>query len=133
MMRIPETHKDLLNDDVAAFAFLATIMEDGTPQVTPVWFSWDGSKVLVNSVLGRKKDDNIRRNPNVAIAIVDPKNPYRYMQLRGRVVDITQDGAVDHINQLSHKYNGKDYYATGQPVEERVIYRIEPEKSNTMG
>lgn len=126
-MMIPESHRDLLRDDVKAFAFLATIMKDGSPQVTPVWFNWDGKYILINSVVGRVKDRNIRERPRVALAIVDPNDPERYLAVRGRVVEITTQGAREHINFLSNKYNGNPVF-NGDPEQVRVIYRIEPEK-----
>jgi PPOX class probable F420-dependent enzyme len=127
MAQFPESAKDLLSDDVKAFAFLATIMEDdGTPQVTPVWFSYDGENILINSARGRKKDRNMEKNPNIALAIMDFSNPYRFIQVRGKVVDSTTEGARDHINKLSLKYTGNADYA-GPADEVRVIYRVKPE------
>jgi PPOX class probable F420-dependent enzyme len=132
MAKIPESHKDLLKDEMKAFAFLATIMDDGTPQVTPIWFSQDGGDLLINSAKGRVKDNNMRERPNVALAIQDPNNPYRFMQVRGVVVEITEKGARDHINSLNLKYNGSLNY--GGPADEiRVIYRIRPSSIMTMG
>lgn len=130
MTDIPESHKDLLKDETKAFAFLATVMEDGTPQVTPVWFNMDGEYILINSALGRTKDRNMRKRPNVALAIMDPRDPYRYLQIRGTIVAITEEGARDHINALNFKYQGNPNYRGGG---ERVIYRIKPESCNTMG
>ncbi len=125
-IRIPESFTSLLRDDVKAFANLATIMEDGSPQVTPVWFSWDGRDILINSAKGRLKDRNMRERPQVALDIVDPNDPYRYLQIRGEVVEITTEGARDHINFLSKKYTGSPVYG-GNPSEVRVIYRVRPE------
>ena len=78
-------------------------MQDGSPQVTPVWFDYDGKHIRINSALGRVKDKNIRRDPRVSLSIQDPENPYRYIQIRGKVVDITQKGADDHIDSLAHE------------------------------
>jgi PPOX class probable F420-dependent enzyme len=116
-----------------AFANLSTLMQDGSPQVTPVWCDYDGKHVRVNSARGRVKDKNIRRDPRVALAIVDPENPYRYMEIRGKVVEITEKGADDHINSLSDKYLGNPVYPFRQPGEVRVLYKIEPEKFSAMG
>jgi PPOX class probable F420-dependent enzyme len=116
-----------------AFANLATVMPDGSPQVTPVWIDYDGKYVLFNSAKGRMKDKNIRRDPRVSLSIQDPENPYRYLEIRGRVVEITQDGADDHINKLSQKYLGKPVYPGRQPGEVRVLYKIEPEHFTSMG
>ncbi len=122
---IPESHKGLLRDDVKAFAFLSTLMKDGSPQVTPVWFSWDGEYLLVNSAKGRVKDRNMRRNAYVALAIVDPRDMGCYLQIRGIVVEITTEGAWEHANQLAMKYTGQPW--DGDPGQVRVIYRIKPE------
>lgn len=130
---IPESHRDLIEDKTRAFAFLATVMNDGSPQVTPVWFSTGGKYILINSAKGRVKDDNMRSRPTVALAIMDPKNPYRYLQIRGRVVEITTDGAVDHIDTLAGKYTGEAKYKGLTPGMVRVIYKIDPEKVTKMG
>lgn len=133
MNNIPEGFQDLLKDETRAFAFLATTMKDGAPQVTPVWFNTDGSYLLINSARGRSKDRNMRRSPKVALAIADPKNPYRYMQIRGTIVEITEEGASEHINALSGKYTGNFQYQGRQAGEQRVKYKIQVEKVNTMG
>ncbi len=128
---IPDNYSDLLQKK--AFAQLATIMKDGTPQVTPVWFDFDGNHVRVNSAKGRVKDKNMRRNPKVAIAIQDPDNAYRYLAVRGQVVEITETGADAHIDALTKKYTGQDKYPYRQPGEVRVIYKIRPDRVSTMG
>ena len=128
---IPQKFLDLF--DKKAFAQLATLMPDGSPQVTPVWVDYDGRNVRFNSALGRVKDKNVRRDPRVAMSIQDPDNPYRYLAIRGRVVEITQDGADDHINTLSQKYVGKPVYEGRKSGEVRVTYKIEPLKVSTMG
>ena len=133
MKIIPEKFHDLLRDETRALLFLATTMPDGTPQVTPVWFDTDGEYILVNSAAGRVKDRNMRARPAVAMVIADPRNLYRYVQIRGTVTDITSDGAVEHINRLSRKYTGHDYYAPGAPTENRVTFKIMPKKVNGMG
>ena len=128
---IPEKYLDLFQKK--AFGNLGTIMPDGSPQVTPVWVDYDGKHVRFNSAQGRVKDKNVRRDPRVSLAIVDPENPYRYLGIRGRVVEITQKGADEHINALSQKYLGNPIYPYRQPGEVRVLYKIAPEKVNTMG
>jgi PPOX class probable F420-dependent enzyme len=128
---IPAAYLDLFSKP--AFGHLTTLMKDGSPQVTPVWVDYDGKHVRFNSALGRVKDKNVRRDPRVAIAIQDPANPYRYLQVRGRVVEITQDGADAHINTLTQKYMGKTEYPYRQPGEVRVLYKIEPHKVSVMG
>jgi PPOX class probable F420-dependent enzyme len=128
---IPEKYLDLF--EKKAFAHLATLMKDGSPQVTPVWVDYDGKYVRFNSALGRVKDQNVRRDPRVALSIQDPDNPYRYLEIRGRVVEITQKRADDHINKLSQKYLGIPVYANRRPGEVRVLYQIEPQKVSSMG
>jgi len=103
-------------------------MPDGSPQVTPVWCDFDGAHVLVNSARGRVKDRNMRRDPRVALVILDPDNPYRYLEVRGRVVEITEDGAEAHIDRLAQKYLGVERYPYRQPGEVRVLYKIRPER-----
>jgi len=131
MAEIPEKYRDLMSKK--AFASLATIMPDGEPQVTPVWFDYDGSNLIFNSARGRQKDRNVRRDGRVALAIIDPDNPYRYLEVRGKVVDITQEGADQHIDKMAKKYLGVDKYPYAQPGEVRVIYKIRPEKMHGMG
>ena len=131
MAAIPEKYQDLLQKK--AFAQLATIMADGSPQVSPVWFEYDGKNILINSAKGRVKDVNMRRDPRVGIDIQDPDNPYRHVSIRGRVVDITEKGADEHIDKLTKKYTGQDKYPYRGPGEVRVIYKIEPERAHSMG
>jgi PPOX class probable F420-dependent enzyme len=127
---IPESHQDLLNDEAGAYAYLSTLMADGSPQLTPLWFNTDGEYILINSAKGRVKDINMRARPRIAILIVDPKDPfYRFIQIRGRVVDIKEEGANEHINTLSLKYDHKPWHS--QPEQIRVIYKILPEKVYT--
>ena len=128
---IPEKYQDLFQKK--AFANLATLMPDGKPQVTPVWCDFDGKHVFINSAKGRVKDRNMRRDPRVSMALVDPDNPYRYLQLQGRVVEITENGADQHIDRLAKKYLGVDKYPNRQPGEVRVIYKIEPDRAQSMG
>ena len=125
MINIPEKLRYLLDDRTKAFAFLATTMPNGSPQVTPVWFNTDGEHILINTARGRAKDRNMIERPQVAIAIPDPKDTYRYIQIRGRVVEVTEDGAADHIQELALIYTGKTWQF---PVDQtRVIYKILPE------
>ena len=128
---IPEKYVDLFQKK--AFASLATLMPDGKPQVTPVWVDFDGKHLLVNSAKGRVKDRNMRRDPRVSLVLIDPDNPYRHLQVQGRVVEITEAGADQHIDKMAKKYLGQDKYPFGQPGEVRVIYKIEPERASTMG
>jgi PPOX class probable F420-dependent enzyme len=128
---IPEKYLDLF--EKPAFGVLGTVMKDGSPQVTPIWIDYDGKHVRFNSALGRVKDKNLRRDPRVSITVMDPQNPYRYLQIRGKVVDISQNGADDHINGLSLKYLNKPVYPFRQPGEQRVLYKVEPESVQAMG
>jgi PPOX class probable F420-dependent enzyme len=120
-----DNYLDLLQQK-KAFADLATIMPDGTPQVTPVWFDYDGGKLRVNTAKGRVKARNLKLGVPVALSIMDPDNPYRYVQIRGRVVNATETGADAHIDSLAKKYLGKDKYPFRQPGEVRIMYEIEP-------
>lgn len=126
MAEIPSSFHDLF--EKRAFAHLATLMPDGSPQVTPVWVDFDGSYILVNTSVGRQKDRNMRRDPRVALSITDPDNPYRRLQIRGRVVEITEEGARAHIDRMAHKYLGLDEYPYMEPGEVRVLYKIEPQR-----
>ncbi len=128
---IPDNFRDLFQKK--AFGQLATLMKDGTPQVTPVWFDFDGTHVRVNSAKGRVKDKNVRRNPQVAITVQDPDNPYRYIAVRGTVVDISESGADVHIDSLAKKYLDQDKYPFRQPGEVRVVYKIRLDNVSTMG
>ena len=128
---IPEQYLDLFEKQ--AFGNLGTLMKDGSPQVTPVWVDYDGKYVRFNSAKGRVKDNNIRRDPRVSISLQDPANPYRYLEIRGRVVEVTESGADEHINKLSQKYLGKAVYPFRQPGEVRVTYKIEPGKVSSLG
>jgi PPOX class probable F420-dependent enzyme len=116
-----------------AFAHLATLMPDGRPQVTPVWCDFDGTYVRINSAKGRVKDRNMRRDPRVTLSLQDPENPYRYIQVHGRVVEMTEEGADRHIDSLAKKYLGVDTYPYRQPGEVRVLYKIAPERTSSMG
>jgi PPOX class probable F420-dependent enzyme len=129
--KIPEPFKDLFAK--VAYANLATVMPDGSPQVTPVWFDYDGDCLRINSAKGRIKDKNMRRDKRVALSIQDPDNAYRYLAVRGEVQEITEQGADAHIDSLAKKYLGKDKYPFRGPGEVRVIYKIRPEKISTMG
>lgn len=126
MKQIPDSYKDLLTDEARALAYLATLMPNGTPQLTPLWFDSDGKYIFINSAKGRVKDKNMRAHPQVAILIQDPKDPYRFVQIRGKVVEVTEQGALEHIDQLNMKYHEGQHWKTvaGQV---RVKYKIEPE------
>ncbi len=128
---IPQNFHDLFSKK--AFAQLATLMPDGSPQVTPVWCDYDGNYIRINTAKGRVKDKNMRKNKKVALALMDPDNPYRYMTVRGEVEELTEEGADAHIDLLAKKYLGADKYPYRQPGEVRVIYKIRPDKFSSMG
>lgn len=127
-VQIPAEAMDLLERPIVVT--LVTVMRDGQPQATPVWFSFDGTQIWVNTARGRAKDKNMTERPKVTILSVDPQDPYRYLEVRGQIDDVTEDGAVDHINQLSaHYLNRPDYYNGDEKrksSETRVIYKITP-------
>lgn len=129
--QVPDKFRDLF--DKKALANLATLMPDGQPQVTPVWCDFDGTHVIVNSAKGRVKDKNMRRDPRVALSIVDPDNPYRYLGLAGRVVEVTEQGADQHIDKLAKKYLNLDRYPNRAPGEVRILYKILPQRVWSMG
>ena len=131
MAEIPEGYRDLFTK--RAFAHLVTLLPDGSPQVTPVWCDLQDGMIVVNTAKGRLKDRNMRREPRVALAISDPENPYRYLQVRGRVADATEEGADAHIDKMAKKYLGVDTYPYRQPGEVRVIYRIQAERVQAYG
>jgi PPOX class probable F420-dependent enzyme len=132
MKQIPEKYMDLVTKK-KAFADLATVMPDGSPQVTPVWFDYTDGKIRVNTARGRTKDKNMSKNSKVALAIMDPDNPYRHMQIRGKVTRATEEGADQHIDSLAKKYMGQEKYPFRQPGEVRVTYEIEPTSFSMMG
>jgi hypothetical protein len=132
MAIIPETYLDLLQQK-KAFASLATIMADGSPQVTPVWFDYQDGLIRVNSAKGRVKSRTLRPGAAVALSIMDPDNPYRYVQVRGRVERVSEAGADAHIDRLAKKYLDKDKYPFARPGEVRVMYEIEPKSASGLG
>ncbi|TVR21387.1 MAG: PPOX class F420-dependent oxidoreductase [Anaerolineaceae bacterium] len=129
-MNIPEGKSDLLERPIVAC--LVTLMPDNQPQATPVWFDYDGTHILINTAKGRQKDLNMRARPQATLLVVDPDNPYRYIELRGVVDEITEDGALEHIHALCFRYFGReDFYANSPELrdkETRVIFKIKPER-----
>lgn len=123
-MNFPEEYQDLLSGNSKAFLYLATLMPDGTPQVTPVWFDTDGEHILVNTNEGRVKDRNMKARPQVAMTIQDPDDRYRYVGIRGEVVGYTTEGADEHINKLSLQYDGEPW--TYRETQRRIIFKIKP-------
>jgi PPOX class probable F420-dependent enzyme len=129
---IPDQYSDLLGAK-KAFANIATVLKDGSPQVTPVWFDFTGGKIRVNTARGRVKSRTMRPGVSVALAIMDPENPYRYLQVRGKVTNCTETGADAHIDSLAKKYLGQDKYPFRQSGEIRVMYEIEPTSAYAQG
>jgi len=123
-MNFPEGFLDLLDDNSKALLYLATIMPDGSPQVTPVWFEIDGEHILINTNEGRVKDRNMRVRRKVAMTIQDPNDAYRYLGVRGEVVSYTTEGADEHINKLSLKYDNEPWIY--RETQRRIIFRIKP-------
>jgi PPOX class probable F420-dependent enzyme len=133
MKLIRDNFHDLLTDEKKAFLYLATINGDGTPQVTPVWFNTEGDFILINTARGRVKDRNMRIHPQIALCIADPGNSYRYIQIQGKVVEVTEDGADAHIDALMYKYHGENHYPYRAPGEVRVRYKIQIQKVDAHG
>lgn len=130
-MSIPASHADLL--ETTALAHVATIGPDGLPQNNPVWFGWDGTHVLFSQTTGRQKYRNLQANPAVALSIVDSTNPYRYLEIRGTVVEIVDDPGNAFINSMAKKYMGQDVYPWHQPTDDRVVVKVQPTKTSQMG
>ncbi len=133
MKTIPGQFLDLVSGAKKAFASIATVMPDGTPQVTPVWFDYAGGRIRVNTAKGRVKARNMKEGAKVALAIMDPDNPYRYLQVRATVAGVTEAGADLHIDSLAKKYLGQDRYPFRQPGEVRMICELEPFSVQAMG
>jgi PPOX class probable F420-dependent enzyme len=131
MATIPQSYRDLF--DKKSFAHIATVGPDGTPQVTPVWIDYDGTHIRFNTARGRVKTKNLERNPTVAMSVQDPENPYRYVQVKGRVTEMTEKGADEHIDALAKKYLGQDRYPYRRPGEVRVTVKVAPDKIQSMG
>ena len=119
--------------DKKTFCYVATVGKDGMPQVTPVWCEFDGTHVVFNTARGRVKDANLARNPKITLAASDPDNPYRYVQVKGRVAEVTEQGADAHIDKMAMKYMGKDRYPGRKPGEVRMIVKVVPERVQGMG
>src|SRR5664279_1111960 len=123
---VPEDYADLLRPETRAFANLALMLKDGSPQVSPIWFDYKDGLIVINTARGRVKDKALRRHPYVALAISAPADPNRYLLIRGPVVEETEEGAWDQIDDLNLKYNGNRNF-TRRPGQVRVTYKIKPE------
>jgi PPOX class probable F420-dependent enzyme len=131
MTTIPENYRDILEGK--SFAHVATIGPKGEPQNNPVWFDWDGQHLKFSQTKTRQKYRNLKREPRVAISIVDPANPYRYIEIRGRVVRVDEDPNFAFIDKMAKKYIGQEKYPWHQPGDERVVVVVEPEHTTQMG
>ena len=131
MARLPDQVRQFIEEP--NFASLATLMPDGSPQVTPMWVDTDGEYLYINTAEGRQKPRNFQTDKRVALAIMDRENPYRHAMVRGRVVNMTTEGADAHIDKLAKKYLGQDKYPFRQPGEQRVLVKIEPTAVNGSG
>lgn len=129
---VPLSHADLLQPEKKAFAHLALVTGKGEPHVTPMWFDYDGESIIFNTARGRVKDRILRKRPIVALAVQDPANPYRYIQIRGPVISESEEGGYDQISRLNQKYHGHPNYPK-RPGEVRVTYKVKPEHVTTMG
>ncbi len=129
--QIPEGYRDLL--ETTALIHVATLGPNGEPQNNPVWFDWDGEHIKFSQTKTRQKYKNVGRDPRIAVSIVDPENPYRYLEIRGEVTEIEEDPNLDFINAMAKKYLGMDEYPYHQPGDERVIFYLKPEHTTQMG
>ena len=130
MAEIPAEAKHLLGGK--NFAHVATLMPDGAPQVSPVWIDEEDGVVVFNTAEGRLKPKNLRQDDRVAISITNPENPYESVLIRGKAVELTHEGADEHIDALAKRYMGVDEYPMRQPGEERVIVKVEPDRVQYM-
>ncbi len=131
MTSIPPTHEDLLHS--SALANVATIRPDGSPQNNPVWFDWDGTHLRFSLTTGRQKYRNLQHDPKVAVALVDPQNPYRYLEVRGVAEEIVVDEGNAFIDSMAQKYIDQPVYPWHQAGDQRVVVKVRPERISTMG
>lgn len=131
MTEIPESHRDIL--EKKGFAHVATIGPHGEPQSNPVWFDWDGRELRFSQTKTRQKVRNLRRDPRISVSITDPENPYRYLELRGRVVGMDEDPDNEFIDAMAKRYIDQDRYPWHQPGDERIVVRVAPEHTTRMG
>ena len=127
---IPECYEDLLRS--SALAHVATIGPDGKPQNNPVWFDWDGEHVKFSQAKTRQKFRNLNHDPRIALSIVDPSDPYRYLEIRGEVARAEEDPNIDFISAMAKKYMGVDRYPYHRPGDERVVVFVKPEHTTQM-
>ncbi|MGI0091019.1 MAG: PPOX class F420-dependent oxidoreductase [Nitrososphaerales archaeon] len=125
MNPLPESVKELI--EAKTYANVATIMRDGSPHVVQTWVDHVGDLVLINTYEGSQKHRNVERNPKIALDVCDPTNPFNVAIIRGRVTEITRDGAEDHVDKLAKKYLGQDKYPR-RPGMKRILIKIEPSR-----
>lgn len=130
-VKLTEAQKELIN--AKNFGHIATINQDGSPQVSPVWIDLEGDHLIVNSEQKRLKVRNIKRDPRVSVSIQNASNPYQYIEIRGKAVDVTEKGGFEGIDKLAKKYMGVDKYPNNLPNDVRVVIKIEPERVTGMG
>ena len=128
---IPDSHQRLLSEPI--IAYLSTLMPDGRPQVNPVWCDYDGTYVRVNAADDRQKTRNMQRRKFATVLLMDQAGPYFWMEIRGRVINMTTAGAMDHMHVMAKKYTGRDQYTPVREEEVRVMFTIEPERVVTFG
>ena len=135
LMKEKEKENNLGNPSIRSlfenknFAFVATSMKDGSPQITPTWVDVEDNFILINTALGRLKQKNLKRDPRIAVAVADNNNPYEMVTVRGEVIEqVTGEAAEIHIDKLAKKYIDKDKYPGRAPGERRVLLKIKPTK-----
>ncbi len=128
---IPDSHRDIL--DKQGFAHVATIGPEGEPHSSPVWYDWDGERFLFSQTKTRQKFRNMQRDARVAVSIIDPDNPYRYLEIRGTVDGIDDDEGNAFINSMAKKYMDQDVYPFPQPGDERIVVKVAPDHTTSMG
>lgn len=130
---IPEKYADLVSWETRSFAHVATIGPHGEPHSSPVWFEWDGTHIRFSLTKSRQKYSNLQREKRVALSVVDPEDPYRYIEIRGELDEIEEDPNIDFISRMAKKYIGRDRYPWHRPGDQRVIVKIRPTKISGMG
>ena len=131
--KIPESHADLVSWDTRSFAHVASIGPKGEPQSSPVWFEWDGTHIKFSLTTGRQKYRNLQRDKRISLSILDPEDPYRYIEIRGELDGIDPDPDIAFISRMAKKYRGLDVYPWHQPGDERVVMKIQPVETSGMG
>ena len=130
---IPDSHADLLDWDTKSFAHVATMGPEGEPQSSPVWFDWDGTHIKFSLTTGRQKYQNLQGDKRIAMSIIDPSDAYRYLEIRGELEEVEPDPEIDFISRMAKKYIDKDRYPWHKEGDERMIMKIAPGKTSSMG